>query len=144
MKIILLQDVKSLGKKGELAEVNDGYAKNFLIPKKLASEANKTVINEYNQKIEKQKRDEEKARLSAIDLKKVLSEKTIEVKVKSHKGHMFGSVTNQDIALSLENENIFIDKRKITIDEPIRKLGIYEVDVWLYKGITVKMKISVV
>lgn len=144
MKIILLQDIKALGKKGDLAEVNDGYARNFLIPKKMAKEANAAIINEYNQRTEKAKRETEEEKQQAIDLKKLLNDKVVEVAVKCGDGKMYGSVTSQDIAKALAFEGFEIDKRKITMIDPIRQLGEHIVEVWLYKGTTAKMKINVV
>lgn len=144
MKIILLQDIKSLGQKGDIAEVNDGYARNFLIPKKMATEANSTIINEYNQRIEKAKREKEREKQKAIDFKKLLSDKVVEVAVKCGDGKMYGSVTAQDIANALAKQGFEVDKRKITISEPIRQLGEFTVDIWLYKETTAKMKILVI
>lgn len=144
MKVILLQNVKALGEKGEIAEVNDGYARNFLIPKKLAAEVTKSVMNEYNQKQEKEARQKEQEKQAAIELKKKLQDITLKVAVRCGDGKMYGSVTTQDIAKALELEGITIDKKKITIHEPIKQLGDFTVDVWVYKETTVKMKIQVV
>ncbi|MDD4315651.1 MAG: 50S ribosomal protein L9 [Clostridia bacterium] len=144
MKIVLLQDFKSLGAAGDIVEVNDGYAKNFLIPKKLASEATRSIINEHEQRVEKEKRQKEKERQQALELKQTISTKTVEVAVKCGEGKMYGSVTAQDIAKGLAKQGIEIDKRKITIPEPIKQLGEHIVEVWLYKETTVKMKINVV
>lgn len=144
MKVILLQDFKALGKKGEIVDVNDGYAKNFLVPKKIANEATKNIINENNQRLKKEKLDRELEKQKAMELKKILSEKVIDVAVKCGEGKMYGSVTTQDIAKALATEGIDIDKRKITIHEPIKKIGVFTVEVWLYKETTAKMKINVI
>lgn len=144
MKVILLQDVKTIGNKGDIAEVNDGYARNFLLPKKLAAEADKSVVNEYNQRVEKEKRQKEQELREAMELKNTLSKKTIDVAVKCGEGKMYGSVTAQDIATALAKEGLNVDKKKITIPEPIRQLGIFTVEVWVYKETTVKMKINVI
>lgn len=144
MKVILLQDVKAIGQKGDLAEVNDGYAKNFLIPKKLAAEANKTMVNEYKQRIAKEARIKEQEKQTAMELKGILAKKVLDVAVKCGDGKMYGSVTTQDIANALAKDGIEIDKKKITIPESIRQLGTHTVEVWLYKETTVKLQINVV
>lgn len=144
MKVMLLQDLKPLGVKGEIVDVNDGYAKNYIIPKKIGSEATKAVVNEYNQRLEKEKRQKEKEKQDAIEMKHVLATKTVEVGVRCGDGKMYGSVTTQDIADALAAQGITVDKKKITIDEPIRALGEYDVTVWLYKETTVKVHINVV
>jgi large subunit ribosomal protein L9 len=144
MKIVLLQDVKKLGSAGDIVEVNDGYARNFLIPKKMAAEATKSIINEHAQRLEKEKRQREQEKQAALELKQTLKTKTVEVAVKCGDGKMYGSVTTQDIAKALAKQGIEIDKRKISIPEPIKQLGEHVVEVWLYKETTVKMKINVV
>lgn len=144
MKIVLLQDVKKLGSAGDIVEVNDGYARNFLIPKKMAAEATKSIINEHAQRLEKEKRQREQEKQAALELKQTLKTKTVEVAVKCGDGKMYGSVTTQDIAKALAEQGIEIDKRKISIPEPIKQLGEHVVEVWLYKETTVKMKINVV
>jgi large subunit ribosomal protein L9 len=125
-------------------EVSDGYARNFLLPKKIAKEATKSVINERQQKLEKERREKEAERQKAVELKEILSKKTIEVRVKCGNGKMYGSVTSQDIAKALAEQGFEIDKRKITILEPIKQLGVYTVDVWLYAETVAKLKINVV
>ncbi|MFW5780279.1 MAG: 50S ribosomal protein L9 [Bacillota bacterium] len=144
MKIILLQDVKNLGEKGDLTEVSSGYARNYLIPKKLGVEADKNAINEYKQRKEKEKRELEAQKQKALVLKDILSNKTIEVGVKCGEGKMYGRVTSQDIAKALEKEGVEIDKRKIVLSEPIKELGEYTVDVKVYKETLAKLKIKVV
>lgn len=144
MKVILLQDYKSLGKKNDIVEVNDGYARNFLMPKKIAGEATKNIINENKQRLDKEERERAAEKQKAVELKKLLTEKVINVGVKCGNGKMYGSVTTQDIAKALAKEGFEIDKRKITIIEPIKQLGEYDVEIWLYKETTAKMKINVI
>lgn len=144
MKVILLQDVKALGKKGDVAEVNDGYARNFLIPKKLVMEATKNALNERKQKManEEKRLAEEKA--AALALCKELSGKEVEVPVKCNGGKMYGSVTTQDVADALTKVGYSVDKKKITLHETIKTLGVFNADVWCYKETVAKIKIKVV
>lgn len=144
MKVILLQDVKAMGKKGDVAEVNDGYARNFLIPKKMVMEATKNAINELNQKKanEAKRLAEEKA--AALALCKELNGKEVSVPVKCNGGKMYGSVTTQDVADALAKAGYTVDKKKVTLHETIKSLGIYNADIWCYKETIAKIKIKVV
>ncbi len=143
MKVILLQDIKPIGKKGDLAEVNDGYAKNFLIPKKMVVEATKNAINERNQKIanEEKRLAEEKA--AALALKAALDGKTVDVPVKCNGDKMYGSVTTQDVSDALKKAGFDVDKKKITIKTPIKNLGKFPVEVWCYKETVAKIELNV-
>ena len=129
MKVILLQDVKGKGKKGQMLEVSDGYARNFMLPKKMAVEATPDAINtmRMNDKATQERIAKEKA--EALALSKQLREMTLVVKAKGGgAGRLFGSVTNQEIADSLEkNSGIKLDKRKIVISEQIKSVGTYTV-----------------
>ena len=137
MKVIILQDTKNVGKKGEIKNVSDGYAKNFLIPKGLAKEATEANIRELKRKqaADAEKRATDKA--SAEILKERL--KTIEVKVKAKAGEggkVFGSVTSKDISDALKDQfGIEIDKKKIALDNPIKQTGTYRVPVKLFQDI---------
>lgn len=144
MKVILLQDVQGHGKKGNIVDVNDGYARNYLLPKKLAVEATKNVLNQYNQKLEKEAKIAEEKKQEALALGKLISGTTVEVRVKCGGGKMYGSVTTQDIADALSAKGINVDKKKITIKDTIKNAGIYEVDVKVYKETVAKMKIKVI
>lgn len=144
MKVILLTDVQGHGKKGSIVDVNDGYARNFLVPRKMAIEATKSMLNEYTQKLEKEKRllQEEKER--ALALAKEIAAMTVDVKVKcGEDGKMYGSVTTQDVAAALAEKGITVDKKKVTLKETIKTVGVYEAEVWVYKETTAKFKISV-
>jgi large subunit ribosomal protein L9 len=143
MKVLLLQDIQGNGKKGAIVDVNDGYARNYLLPKKMAVEATKALLNEYNLKLEKEKKllEEEKAR--ALDFAKRLNGTTVSVKVKCGDGKLYGSVTNQDVATALKEAGFEVDKKKITVKDNIKALGIYDAEVKVYKETTAKLKINV-
>lgn len=144
MKVILLQDIKALGKAGELVEVNDGYARNFLMPKKMAMEATKAAQNERNQRIEKEQKRLAEEKETAMQLYKELNNRQFELKVKCNDGKMYGSVTTLDIANLLKEANFVVDKKKITIHTPIKALGSYPIDVWCYKETVAKINLNVV
>ena len=145
MKVILLQDVKSLGKKGDLVNTSDGYARNFLLPKKLAKEANAQAMNEYknaedskNYKIQVQKEQAEK-------YKKTMEGKTLVINAKAGaNGKLFGSITAKDVSAKLkESFGIDVDKRKIVVADDIKTYGTYTVEVKLYTGISASLKVEV-
>ena len=129
MKVILLQDVKGKGKKGQMIEVSDGYARNFMLPKKLAQEATADAINtmRMNDKATQERIAREKA--EALETSKKLRAMTLTVKAKGGgAGRLFGSITNQEIADALAKETgIKLDKRKIVIADPIKSVGTYTV-----------------
>ena len=129
MKVILLQDVKGKGKKGQLLEVSDGYARNFMLPRKLAMEATPDAINtmRMNDKAAQERIAREKA--EAMEISRKLRELTLVVKAKGGgNGRLFGSVTNQEIADSLaQASGIKLDKRKIVISDAIKNVGTYTV-----------------
>ena len=129
MKVILLQDVKGKGKKGQLLEVSDGYARNFMLPRKMAIEATPDAVNtmRMNDKATQERIAREKA--EAMDTAKKLRELTVMVKAKGGgAGRLFGSVTNQEIADSLKTQTgISLDKRKIVLSDPIKNVGTYTV-----------------
>lgn len=144
MKIILLQDVKGQGKKGDLLEVNEGYARNFLIKKGLAEAATATRINELNQRKtadEYHKREELKAMKALADQIKDKSF-TLNIKV-GQNGKVFGSVTAQDIAESLKAAGYDIDKKKIVLVSPIKLVGDYDVTLKLAEGVSAKICVQV-
>lgn len=128
MKVILLQDVKGKGKKGQMLEVSDGYARNFMLPRKLAIEATPDAVNtmRMNDKATQERIAREKA--EAMATAKQLREMTVTVTCKGGgAGRLFGSVTNQEIADALAKKGITLDKRKIGIAEPIKNVGTYTV-----------------
>ena len=128
MKVILLQDVKGKGKKGQMIEVSDGYARNFMLPRKIAVEATADAVNtmRMNDKATQERIAREKA--EAMEISKKLREMPLTVTAKGGgAGRLFGSVTNQEIADALAKTGIKLDKRKIIIAEPIKNVGTYTV-----------------
>ena len=128
MKVILLQDVKGKGKKGQMIEVSDGYARNFMLPKKLAIEATPDAINtmRMNDKATQERIAREKA--EALETSKKLRAMTLIVKAKGGgAGRLFGAVTNAEIAAALEKQGVKLDKRKIVLGENIKNIGTYTV-----------------
>ena len=129
MKVILLQDVKGKGKKGQMLEVSDGYARNFMLPRKMAIEATADAVNtmRMNDKATQERIAREKA--EAMDTARKLRELTVVVKAKGGgAGRLFGSITNQEIADSLKTQTgISLDKRKIVLSDPIKNVGTYTV-----------------
>ena len=126
MKVILLQDVKGKGKKGQMLEVSDGYARNFMLPKKLAIEATPDAINtmKMNDKATQERIAREKA--EALEISKKLRAMTLVVKAKGGgAGRLFGAVTNAEIAAALEKQGVKLDKRKIVLNETIKNVGTY-------------------
>ena len=145
MKVILLQDVKGKGKKGQMLEVSDGYARNFMLPKKLAIEATPDAINtmRMNDKATQERIAKEKA--EALDTGKKLREMTVTVTAKGGgNGRLFGSVTNQEIADALAKQSgIKLDKRKIVIADPIKNVGSYTVTCKLGYEITAPLTVKI-
>ena len=126
MKVILTQDVKGKGKKGQMIEVSDGYARNFMLPKKLAIEATPDAINtmRMNDKATQERIAREKA--EALEVSKKLRAMTLIVKAKGGgAGRLFGAVTNAEIAAALEKQGVKLDKRKIVLNETIKNVGTY-------------------
>ena len=145
MKVILLKDVKGTGVKGDVVNVSDGYARNFLFPKGLAVEATKSNLNELKNKEKAQQRRIEQEKQEARELAKKISDITLVIKAKSgENGKLFGSVTNKEIAQELKKQhNITIDRKKIVLDEPIKQLGQMELEVKLYPEISGKLTVKV-
>ena len=134
MKVILLQDVKGQGKKGEVVDVNEGYARNFLVKKGLAEIATATKLNDLNQK--KSSADFHKA--EEVKATKILAEQ-----IKGQNGKVFGSVTGGNISDALAEAGYAIDKKKIILPQPIKTLGTYDIDLKLMEGIISKIIVSV-
>ena len=145
MKVILLQDVKGKGKKGQMLEVSDGYARNFMLPKKMAIEATPDAINtmRMNDKATQERIAREKA--EALAISRQLREMTVVVKAKGGgAGRLFGSVTNAEIAEALAKQGVKLDKRKIVIADPIKNVGTYTVNCKLGYEITAPLTVKVV
>ncbi len=146
MKVILLQDVKSLGKKGEIVNVSDGYARNFVLPKKLGVEANTSNMNDLKlQKANADKVAQEQLE-AARELAALLETKEVVLKMKSGEGgRAFGSVSSKEIAAAAKTQcGLELDKKKIQLPEAIKALGAYEVNVRLHTKVTGRLKVKVV
>ena len=145
MKVILLEDVKSLGKKGQLVDVSDGYARNFILAKKLGLEATSKNMNDLKlQKAHEDKLAAERlaeAKAFAEDLKKV--EVTLSIKT-GEGGKLFGSVTGKDVADALSQKGIDVDKRKISIKGEVTGIGVYDAVIKVHPEITAVIKVNVV
>ena len=144
MKVILLQDVKGKGKKGQMIEVSDGYARNFMLPKKLAIEATADAINtmRMNDKATQERIAREKA--EALATSKKLREMTVVVKAKGGgAGRLFGSVTNAEIADALAKQGVKLDKRKIVLNETIKNVGTYTATCKLGYEITAPLTVKI-
>ncbi len=145
MKVILLEDVKSLGKKGTIVNVSDGYARNMLLPKKLGVEATPKNLND----LKLQKKHEEKVAQEILDAAKELAVKVeqgeVIVSIKTGEGgRVFGSVSAKEIAEAAKAQlSLDLDKKKIQLDGPIRELGVREVPVKLHPQVTAKLKVKV-
>lgn len=145
MKVILLQDVKSLGKKGEIVNVNDGYARNFILPKKLGVEATGKNLND----LKLQKNNEKKVAQEQLEAAKELAAKLAEggvslaIKV-GEGGRAFGSVSSKEIAAAVKEQmGLELDKKKISLKEPIKSLGTHIVTVKLHPEVAAELKVSV-
>ena len=145
MKVVLLKDVRNMGKRDDILTVSDGYARNFLFPQKLAAEATPGTLKEIERKRAAQDAREAELKAEAQAKAELLKNKVIVLEVKcGDKGRLYGSVTSAEVAEALEQQHgIKADKRKIDIGDPIREIGIREISVWLYSGITTKMKLDV-
>ena len=144
MKVILLQDVKGKGKKGQMLEVSDGYARNFMLPKKMAIEATPDAINtmRMNDKATQERIAKEKA--EALATSKKLREMTVVVKAKGGgAGRLFGAVTNAEIASALEKQGVKLDKRKIVLNETIKNVGTYTATCKLGYEITAPLTVKI-
>ena len=145
MKVIFLQDVKGQGKKGEVKEVSEGYARNFLLAKGLAKVATEGNINE----LKAFKNSEEKRKAEELEQAKQLAKQLEEITVKiaskaGEGGRLFGAVTSKQIAETLKDMKIKVDKRKIHLEEPIRSLGYTNVPIKLHSAVTATIKVQVV
>lgn len=146
MEIVLLEDVNALGKKGQIVKVNDGYARNFILPKKLGVEANAKNLNDLKLK----KANEEKVAAEQLAAAKKLAaemeEMSVTVSIKAGEGgRTFGSVSTKEIAkAAMEQLKLDIDKKKMVLPEPIKSLGVTEVPVKLHKDVTAALRVKVV
>ena len=145
MKVILTQDVKAQGKKGDVVNVSDGYARNFLFKNNLVIEANDANMNILNRQkaAERQRKAEEKA--AALELKKKLDATTVTVPIKTgENGKLYGALNSQNVADALKAAGIEVDKRKIVLTSPIKTLGVHKVTVKPYAEVTATLTVNVV
>ena len=144
MKVVLLSDVKGHGKKGELCNVSDGYARNFLFPKKLAVEADNAALNELNNREESAAHHKQEEIKPAKETAAKLEGKTVVIKAKAGSGgRLFGSVTSKEIAQEIKNAlGIEIDKKKMNAPD-IKNFGEYTAEIKLYQGIVAKLTVKV-
>jgi large subunit ribosomal protein L9 len=144
MEVILREDIEKLGSRGEVVKVAPGYARNFLLPKRLAvaaTDSNKKIVEQERQA---HLRKEAKAVGEATQLAQIMTGATVRIAQKAGENdQLFGSVTSKDIAEALTAQNYNIDRRKIQLDEPIRQLGEYKVPVKLHKDVTVEITVVV-
>ena len=145
MKVILLDNIKGVGRKDDIIEANDGYARNFLIPKGKAIEANNANLSKLRAKQSSNEHKLELEKQEAEKIKEKLSDLTLEIKVKvGENGKIFGGVTSKEIAENLKaQKNIDIDKKNIVVKETIKNVGVQVVDIKLFPGIIGKLKIKI-
>lgn len=145
MKVVLLKDVKGLGKKGELVNASDGYARNFLFPKNLAKEANAQAMNELKNAEASKQYKIDTAVAAANKAKAELEGATFVMSAKAgNNGKLFGSITAKEIAAEIKKQkNIDVDKRKITLSSDIKTCGLYDVEIKLYTSISAKVQVEV-
>jgi large subunit ribosomal protein L9 len=145
MEVILREDIERLGNRGDVVKVAPGYARNFLLPKRLAvtaTEANKKIVEQERQS---HLRKEAKQKTEAEDLSKLMAGTVVTIAQKAGENdQLFGSVTAKDVAEALEKQKFTVDRRKIQLDEPIKQLGEHKVPVRLHKDVTAEITVNVV
>ena len=146
MKVILLENVKGVGKKDEIINANDGYARNFLLPKKLAVEANNQNLAKLKSKQESNEHKKMTEKQEAEELAKKLEKIILKIQVKAgENGKIFGGVTAKEIAEQLQKQHNFkVDKKKIDLKETIKQTGMFTIDLKLYEGVNAKLKIHII
>lgn len=145
MKVVLNQNVKGLGKKLQIVEVSEGYARNYLLPRNIAKLADNIAINETKEKVESQKYKKQTEINEAKKLKTYIESKYIEFRCKvGANGKLFGSVTEKDISEKIKDiYNLDIDKKKISLEMPVKQLGVYIAKIKLYEGIVANLKVGI-
>lgn len=146
MKVILLDNIKGVGKKDEIINANDGYARNFLIPRKLAVEANSKNMSELKSKQDSKEHKKQEDKKEALEISKKLEKIMLKINVKAgENGKIFGGVTSKEISEQLKKQYKFdIDKKKIDLKETIKTTGVFTVDLKLYEGVTGKLKLHII
>ena len=145
MRVILSKDVKDLGKAGSLVEVSEGYARNFLFPRKLAAEATPAAMKQWEEQKKAEQRREDRLLAEAQTLAKELEEAKVVLTAKAGEGgKLYGTITTKEIAAAIAKQTQHpVDKRKIDLDEPIRTLGTHQIDVKLHPQVHAKMRVQV-
>jgi len=144
MKVIFIKDLKGQGKRGEIKEVKDGYAQNFLIKNGYASQLNESSLSKYNRECASQKEHDEQMRKQAEELKNKIEKVELSFKVKTGKNdQVFGSISPKQIKEELDNKKISIDKKQVELDHTISSLGYHNVKIQLYKEIFAMVKVKV-
>ncbi len=146
MKVILLDNIKGVGKKDEIINASDGYARNYLLPKKLAVEANSENLSKLNNKKEAASYRKDVEKQKAEELAKKLKGIMLKIKVKAgENGKIFGGVTSKEISDNLKSQyNFIVDKKKIDLKETIKTLGEFNVDIKLFEGVIAKLRVEVI
>ena len=146
MKVILKEDIKGVGKKDQIINASDGYARNFLFPKHLAVEANNSNMSNLKAKNDANQYRKDQEKEKAEQVKKKIEKLTLKIAVKAgENGKIFGGVSSKEIAESLEKQhNIKVDKKKINLKETIKTLGAITVDIKLFEGVIAKLKVQVI
>lgn len=144
MKVIFLRDVKGKGKQGEVKNVSEGYARNYLFPNNLAVEANQGNLKTLEVKKKSEQKKEEQELQDAKNLQAKIEDTTLEFRTKAGEGgRLFGSITSKQIAEELKKKNLKVDKRKIELNDPIRTLGVTNVSIKLHSDVTATLKVQV-
>ncbi|WP_304507141.1 50S ribosomal protein L9 [Anaerotignum sp.] len=146
MKVILLKDVKSVGKKGDLINASEGYAKNFLLPRKLGVEATKSNLNDYELKQKSEEKRKQEELESAQKIADALKDQVVTIKVKTGgNGKLFGSVTNKEVADAIVDQTKQeIDKKKVSIGDPIKMIGERTATIKLHPKVTAEVSVKIV
>ena len=146
MKVILTQDIKGVGKKDEIINANDGYARNFLLPRKMAVEANSQNMSLLQGRKDSANFKKEQEKENALKIQDKLSKIMLKIKVKAGgNGKIFGSITSKEVATELKNQySIEIDKKKILLKDSIKEIGVFNIEIKLYEGIIGKLKIDII
>ncbi len=144
MKVILKEDVKDLGTMGTVVEVKNGYGRNYLIPRNLAAEANPKNIKQFEHQKNVILAKAKKIKIDADELQNRLSSMTLSIEAQAgEEDKLFGSVTSKDIAEAIAQQGVEVDRRKILLEEPIKRLGIYEVSIKLHQDVTAFLNVEV-
>jgi len=144
MKVILNEDIKGQGKKGDIVDVSDGYASNYLLPKKLARLADANNLNSINIKKEADKFRFEQEKSEALNLCEKINKTVVTIPIKcGENGKVFGSITSKEISENLLKQNLNIDKKKIVLKEPIKNIGKYVLDVKVFPEISAKLNVII-